>query len=220
MPLPSKKARIAAAVKDLQEGKFTSKLRATQAHDIDPKTLATNLVAPTGKSSGHNKVLNDAQEEALRQYCDRCTRMKINPKLKDLRQAANSLLCLDGSGERVSHMFATRFTDYINERIIDGTFNNTPLTPSIRRAFLKREEAIQQMLLSGGLAEQELIERSEKELENRIKNSNKVVQKHGVLKVGAVRLRIVERKRKLKLSECRSGIELLGKRLGRRMDNG
>ncbi|KAI0993307.1 hypothetical protein K3495_g14877 [Podosphaera aphanis] len=56
-----------------------------------------------------------------------------------------------------------RFTDYINGRIIDDTFNDRPLTPSVRRAFLKREKAIQPMLLSGGLAEQELIERSEKE---------------------------------------------------------
>ena len=72
MPLLSKKARIAAAVKDFQEGKFPSKRRAAQAHDIDHKTLAANLVAPTGKSGGHNKVLNEAQEEALREYCDCC----------------------------------------------------------------------------------------------------------------------------------------------------
>ncbi|KAI0994128.1 hypothetical protein K3495_g14055 [Podosphaera aphanis] len=85
MPQLSKKARIAAAVKDLQEGKFPSKRRAAQAHDIDHKTLAANLVASTGISGGHNKVLNDVQEEALREYCDRCIRMNINPKLKDVR---------------------------------------------------------------------------------------------------------------------------------------
>ncbi|KAI0994339.1 hypothetical protein K3495_g13843 [Podosphaera aphanis] len=109
MPLLSKKARIAAAVKDFQGGKFPSKHRAAQAHDIDHKTLAANLVAPTGISGGHNKDLNDAQEEALREYCDRCIRMNISPKLKDVRRAANSLLRLNGSGKRVSHMFATRW---------------------------------------------------------------------------------------------------------------
>ncbi|KAI0993181.1 hypothetical protein K3495_g15002 [Podosphaera aphanis] len=109
MPLLSEKARIAAAVKDFQEGKFLSKRRAAQAHDIDHKTLAANLVAPTGKSGGHNKVLNGAQEEALCEYCDCCIRMNINPKLKDVRRAANSLLRLDGPGKRVSHMFATRW---------------------------------------------------------------------------------------------------------------
>ncbi|KAI1005539.1 hypothetical protein K3495_g2680 [Podosphaera aphanis] len=57
----------------------------------------------------HNKVLNDAQEEALRQYCNRWICMNINPKLKDVRRAANSFLRLDGSGERVGHMFATRW---------------------------------------------------------------------------------------------------------------
>ncbi|KAI1005651.1 hypothetical protein K3495_g2563 [Podosphaera aphanis] len=35
--------------------------------------------------------------------------MNINPKLKDVRRAANSLLRLDGSGKRVSHMFAIRW---------------------------------------------------------------------------------------------------------------
>ncbi|KAI0995664.1 hypothetical protein K3495_g12518 [Podosphaera aphanis] len=81
MPLSSEKTRIAAAVKDFQEGKFPSKRRAAQAHDIDHKTLAANLVAPTGKSGGHNKVLNDAQEEALREYCDRCIRMNTEQEL-------------------------------------------------------------------------------------------------------------------------------------------
>ncbi|KAI0996057.1 hypothetical protein K3495_g12123 [Podosphaera aphanis] len=90
MPLLSKKTRIAAAVKDFQEGKFPSKRRAAQAHDIDHKNLAANLVAPTGKSGGHNKVLNDAQQEALREYCDRCIRMNINPNLKDVRRAATT----------------------------------------------------------------------------------------------------------------------------------
>ncbi|KAI1005674.1 hypothetical protein K3495_g2550 [Podosphaera aphanis] len=194
MPLLSKKARIAAAVKDFQEGKFPSKRRAAQANDIDHKTLAANLVAPTGKSGGHNKVLKDAQEEALREYCDRCILMNINPKLNDFRRAANSLFRLDRSGKRVSHMFATRFTDYINGRIIDDTFNDIPLTPFVRRAFLKREKAIQAMLLSGGLAEQELIERSEKEREKKgAKYANRVVQKYGVLEAGAARLRIAER---------------------------
>ncbi|KAI1006773.1 hypothetical protein K3495_g1436 [Podosphaera aphanis] len=102
-------ARIAAAVKDFQEGKFPSKRRAAQVHDIDHKTLTANFVAPTGKSGGHNKVLNDAQEEALREYCDRCIRMNINPKLKDVRRAANGLLRLDGSGKRVSLIYATRW---------------------------------------------------------------------------------------------------------------
>ncbi|KAI1005533.1 hypothetical protein K3495_g2678 [Podosphaera aphanis] len=59
------------------------------------------------------------------------------------------------------------FTDYIPGEIIDGTFNDVPLTLSVRRAFLKREKAIPPMLLSGGLAEQELIQRSEKERKKR-----------------------------------------------------
>ena len=59
---------------------------------------------------------------------------------------------------------------------------------------MKREKAIQPMLLSGGLAEQELIERSEKERKKKgTKNANRVVQKYGVLEAGAARLRIVER---------------------------
>lgn len=50
------------------------------------------------------------------------------------------------------------------------------------------------MLLSGGLAEQELIERSEKERKKKgTKNANRVVQKYGVLEAGAARLRIAER---------------------------
>ncbi|KAI0990816.1 hypothetical protein K3495_g17371 [Podosphaera aphanis] len=49
------------------------------------------------------------------------------------------------------------------------------------------------MLLGGGLAEQELIERSEKERKKRTKNANRVVQKYEVLEAGAARLRIAER---------------------------
>ncbi|KAI0994971.1 hypothetical protein K3495_g13210 [Podosphaera aphanis] len=49
------------------------------------------------------------------------------------------------------------------------------------------------MLLSGDLAEQELIERSEKERGKKgTKNANRVVQKYGVLEAGAARLRIAE----------------------------
>ncbi|KAI0992383.1 hypothetical protein K3495_g15803 [Podosphaera aphanis] len=58
-----------------------------------------------------------------------------------------------------------RFTDYINGRIIDDTFNYLPLTLLIR-------------------------ERAEKK---RTKNANRVVQKYEVLEAGAARLRIAER---------------------------
>ncbi|KAI0995565.1 hypothetical protein K3495_g12614 [Podosphaera aphanis] len=55
-------------------------------------------------------------------------------------------------------------------------------------------ELLQPILLSGGLAEQELIERSEKEREKKgTKNANRVVQKYEVLEAGAARLRIAER---------------------------
>ena len=100
---------------------------------------------------------------------------------------------------------------------------------------MKREKAMQPMLLSGGLAEQELIERSEKEREKKgpkmpiewFKNmrylrlelldsglQNAIYGMNHKLKLTA------NVARKSRLSECRSGIELLGPRLGRRMDNG
>jgi hypothetical protein len=63
--------------------------------------------------SGHNKALNEAQEEALLQYIDRCSELGRPTKRQDIINGANSILWNSGTFIQVSHSWITRSIFYL-----------------------------------------------------------------------------------------------------------
>jgi len=76
-----------------------------------PRTRIT-LLTPNGRTptrGGHNKLLSEAQEEALTVYLDRCIFLGRPSKKRDLQAAVNSILRNSGSEKIVSKIWTSRF---------------------------------------------------------------------------------------------------------------
>ena len=104
-------ARIAKAIKALQEGQYTTVAKAHRAFNVSYQKLLHrfNGRPSNGTNDGLNKTLNSAQESALLLYIDRCDELGRLVKHKHIELVANSLLRASGSGETVSRAWTSRF---------------------------------------------------------------------------------------------------------------
>src|SRR5277367_4478808 len=103
--------RIARAIKALKDGEYTTVAKAHRAYNVPYQKLLLRHQGrlSTNSLGGHNKALNDAQEQALLQYIDRCDELGRPCKHKHIELAANSLLRASGNSNTVSRAWTSRF---------------------------------------------------------------------------------------------------------------
>src|SRR5450432_3727394 len=98
MPAVRKKAnpeeaRITKAIEALDSGEQKSVRAAHKAFNVPYKKLLGRYKHGTEAShGGQNKALDEAQEDALLQYIDRCSESGRPAKQQDIINAANSIL--------------------------------------------------------------------------------------------------------------------------------
>ena len=103
--------RIAKTIKALKDGEYTSILKAHRAFNVPyQKLLHRYNGRPVADSlGGHNKIFNDAQEQALLQYIDRCNELGRSCKHKYIEITINLILRASGHQYIVSRVWTSRF---------------------------------------------------------------------------------------------------------------
>ncbi len=101
--------RIAKAIKALKDGEYTSVLKAHRAFNVPYQKLLHRYQGrpPASSLGGHNKILDDTQEQALLQYIDRCSELGRPCKHKHIKMAANSILRASGYQDTVSRAWTS-----------------------------------------------------------------------------------------------------------------
>ena len=107
----SEKQRINKTIKTLKNDEYTSVLKAHRAFNVPyQKLLQRYNGRPAADSlAGHNKTLDDAQEQALLQYIDHCSELGRPCKHKHIELAANSILRASDSPNIVSWAWISWF---------------------------------------------------------------------------------------------------------------
>jgi hypothetical protein len=86
-------SRIAKAIDALVSGEQPSVLAVHKAFHVPYEKLYGRYIEGREAShSGQNKALDTAQEEALLQYIDRCSKLGRPTKQQDIINGANSIL--------------------------------------------------------------------------------------------------------------------------------
>ena len=103
--------RIARAITALKNREQPNVTKAHHKYNVPySKLWARYYSRPyTDSLSGSNKLLDDAQEQALLQYIDRCDKLGCQCTYKLIERGANSVLRQSGSPKTVSKAWTSRF---------------------------------------------------------------------------------------------------------------
>jgi len=103
--------RIDKAIKALKNDEYISVVKAHRAFNVPYQKLLQRYNGRPAADSlgGHNKTLDDAQEQALLQYIDRCSELGRPCKHKHIELAANSILRASGNPNIVSRAWTSQF---------------------------------------------------------------------------------------------------------------
>ena len=113
-------SRIQQAILAIQRGQFTSWRAAARHYLVRYRVLIARAKGrpPNTSRGGRNTRLNDAQDAALKLYCERCIKAGLNPERQHIRAAANSILYTVGEPP-VSKPWLTRWL-YRNKQFLKG----------------------------------------------------------------------------------------------------
>src|SRR5216117_2276409 len=105
----SEEQRIDKAIKALKNDEYISVAKAHRAFNIPYQKLLLRYNSRPAADSlgGHNKTLDDAQEQVLLQYIDCCSELGRPCKHKHIELAANSILQASGGPNTVSRAWTS-----------------------------------------------------------------------------------------------------------------